>query len=251
MRPWMNCSTSGTPQLSIPATGPCQMQHGDAVADGAGAAHVVRDGQRGGAQRLAALDDQLVDHVAHDRVQPGGRLVEEDDLRLGGDGARQADALAHADRQAGRVGRRHVRPEPDLLQRRQRDRPRRLPAHALAAHQAELDVAQHAHAVEQGGVLEQHAEARQRALACAAFQRHHVLAVDLDAPGVWAQQAEDALQRHRLAGAGAADDHQRLALGDLQVDVVQHRLAPEALAQSPQRQFRRSAHRPKKASVMK
>ena len=30
---------------------------------------------------LTQLDDQLVDHIGHDRVEPGGRLVEEQDLR--------------------------------------------------------------------------------------------------------------------------------------------------------------------------
>ncbi len=41
-------------------------------------------------------DDEVVDDVGHDRIEARGRLVEEDDLGIGGDGAGQADALLHA-----------------------------------------------------------------------------------------------------------------------------------------------------------
>ena len=34
-------------------------------------------------------------------------------------------------------------------------------------------------------------------------------------------EAEDAFQRHGFAGAGAADDDHRLALGDLEIDPAQ------------------------------
>ena len=38
---------------------------------------------RGGAERRCThFDDQIVDHVGHDRIEAGGRLVEEDDLGL-------------------------------------------------------------------------------------------------------------------------------------------------------------------------
>jgi hypothetical protein len=42
--------------------------------------------------------------------------------------------------------------------------------------------------------------------------------------------AENAFEHHRLAGAGAADHHQRLAALNGDVDAVQHRLRPEGLA---------------------
>ena len=40
---------------------------------------------------LHAFNDQVVDHVAHDRIQSGGRFVEENDFRFGGDRPGQAD----------------------------------------------------------------------------------------------------------------------------------------------------------------
>ena len=66
-------------------------------------AYVVGDRQGGGAQLVDALDDQFVDDVAHDRVEPGGRLVEEDDLGLGGDGTGERHAFLHAPRELGRA----------------------------------------------------------------------------------------------------------------------------------------------------
>ncbi len=44
--------------------------------------HVVGDRERGGAEVGDAGADQVVDHVGHDRIEAGGRLVEEHDLRL-------------------------------------------------------------------------------------------------------------------------------------------------------------------------
>ena len=55
---------------------------------------------------LARADDQLVDDVAHDRVEAGGRLVVEQHLGVHGQRPGQADALPHA---AGELGRPLVR----------------------------------------------------------------------------------------------------------------------------------------------
>ena len=80
------------------------------------ARHVVGDGDGGAAEAFHAIDDQPVDHRAHDRVEAGGRLVEEHDRRFRGDGAGQGHALLHA---AGEFGggepghrRRPARPGP-------------------------------------------------------------------------------------------------------------------------------------------
>src|SRR3546814_8888622 len=57
------------------------LDHRDPVGDLARARHVVGDRQRRRAQAAHAFEDQLVDHVGHDRVEARRRLVEEDDLR--------------------------------------------------------------------------------------------------------------------------------------------------------------------------
>ena len=65
-------------------------------------AHVVGHHHAGDRVLAARAEDQLVDHVAHDRVQPGRGLVVEDDLRLQGQGPGQSHPFSHA---AGKLGR--------------------------------------------------------------------------------------------------------------------------------------------------
>src|SRR3546814_20620853 len=48
-------------------------------------------------------------------------------------------------------------------------------------------------------------------------------------------QAQDALQHHRLAGAGPADHDKRFARIDAEVDSIQHGLAAKALDRSAER----------------
>ena len=108
---------------------------------------------------LHAFDDQVVDDVGHDRVEAGGRLVEEDDLGLGGDGAGQRHALLHA---AGELGR------AELADLGRRARPRRASASAIsracgARHAApwirpKATFSQTRQRIEQRAALEQHAE---------------------------------------------------------------------------------------------
>ena len=60
------------------------------------AAHVVGDRDGGGAERLGAIDDELVDEIGGDGIEPAGGFVEEQDIGIGCHGARDGDAFAHA-----------------------------------------------------------------------------------------------------------------------------------------------------------
>ena len=60
---------------------------------------------------------------------------------------------------------------------------------------------------------------------------HHLLAVDPDRADVGLEQAQDALDQHRLAGARAADDDERPAGRHVEVDALQDPLRPEALGE--------------------
>src|ERR1700749_4794514 len=60
---------------------PAVVEHRHAVRDLACRGHVMGDGERGYAQILDQRGDQIVDHVGADRVEPGGGLVKEYDLR--------------------------------------------------------------------------------------------------------------------------------------------------------------------------
>ena len=59
------------------------VQEGDPVGQALGAGHVVADDHRGDLELLLGQQDHLVDLLDHDRVEAGGRLVEEHHLGVG------------------------------------------------------------------------------------------------------------------------------------------------------------------------
>ena len=187
---------------------------------------------------LDAIHHQAVDHRAHDRVQAGGRLVEEHDVGLGGDGAGQRDALLHAAGQFRRVKLADAGGEADLGEEVGG-------AGGGPRARGSLRCASRPKATfSQTGRLSNSAPfwnsmpIRERAAsALVAGQRQDILAVDLDAAGVGLDQAEDAFQQHRLAGAGAADHHHGGARHDVEVDAVEHELVAEALCRLRRRIF--------------
>ncbi len=65
---------------------------------------------------LANLQDQLVNDVGHDRIEPCRRLVVEHHLGIDGESPGQSDAFAHAAGQLSRLLRFDVRGQADLLQ---------------------------------------------------------------------------------------------------------------------------------------
>ena len=118
---------------------------------------------------------------------------------------------------------------------------------ALLRQQLEADILPDRQAVEQRAVLEQHADAVVQRLALAPRHRASTSRPSTSiSAGIGLDQAEDALDRHRLAGARAAQDHHRVPGADVEVDAVQHLLRPEGLATAPRRRIfgpRRVAHR--------
>src|SRR5579862_5154206 len=74
-------------------------QHRDAVADREQRIEVVRHQKHGEIEAGLQIADQLVEIGGGDRIKPGGRLVEKQDLRIERKGARQPGALAHAARE--------------------------------------------------------------------------------------------------------------------------------------------------------
>jgi hypothetical protein len=115
----------------------------------------VRHHHAGHAQLGLQPLDQRVDHVGVHRVEPRRRLVVQQIRRLPGDRARDADALAHPPRQLGRHLLRHLGlqiHEPQALLH-----PigaERQVAVLLVVGDAEADVLEHVHRVEQRPVLE-------------------------------------------------------------------------------------------------
>src|SRR5205823_1093048 len=88
--------------------------------------------------------------------------------------------------------------------------------------QREGDVLKDVHRVEERPFLKRHPE-----LAAEAVQLHRlhvtdVLTIDNDVSAVRLHQSDDVLERHALADARSAHDHQRLAAIDVDRHVVEH-----------------------------
>ena len=186
------------------------------------------DGKGGGADPAGGLHDQVVDYVGHDRVQAGGRFVEENDFRVGGDGARQRHALQHAAGKLGGIKIADLGAESDLGQLGGGDLFCLVAVDTLLREKAERDVFPDGQAVEQRRALEQHAEFLVDAFPIPCRNADHLFAVDLDAAArVRRQETEHAFDQDRFAGARTADDDQRFADAHVQIDAVQHDLRTE------------------------
>ena len=153
-------------------------------------------------------------------VEGAEGFVHQQDLGVGGDGASQADALLHAARkgrgaiafpavQAHHLEDAHGALLPLLLRR------------ALDL-QSEGCVLQHGAVRQQAELLEDHgrlgaAELRQLLFAVG----EDVLAVDGDGADGGVDEAVDTAHQGRLAAAGEPHDDEGLAVGDLEVDILQ------------------------------
>jgi len=183
--------------------------------------------------RHAALARQF-DHEIHHRllgrhVEPGGGLVGDQELRPAGERERDDDALAHAAGKFERIGVVALaRPrDPDLLEGFDRLFGGIVGCRLHMPHQYVRDLpADLADGIEGGArVLEDHRHFAAAQVAHGLFGR--VMDIETgEADGALSDAAgaiEDAHHRiggHRLARAGFADDRQRLALGQREVDML-------------------------------
>jgi hypothetical protein len=186
-------------------------------------AHVVRDQHHRRAARLREALEQRDDLGLDRHVERGGGLIGDDQLRLGGDGERDHDALAHAARELVRVVReaRLRARDAHLGQELHRAAPRFRPAQ-IEVRLDGLDelLAHRIKRIQRGErVLEHHADL------AAAHAAHLVLRQVVDAPSFQAHLApgdapgrlEQVDHRHAgegLAGAGLADHPEDFARGD-------------------------------------
>jgi hypothetical protein len=130
------------------------VEHDHAVGDLAGGVHVVRDDHAGDAGPPPHFEDQLVDHVGHDRIEAGGRLVVEHEQRVEGEGPGEAGPLPHAARELDRLLGEHGSRQPDLVDERLHDAADlRLGQPGVLA-ERKGDVVEDRQAVEQRGALE-------------------------------------------------------------------------------------------------
>ena len=166
---------------------------------------------------------ELLHHVQHLadelRVERRGRLVEQHQLRLHRQRARDRDALLLAAGELRRVGVELVG-QADAVEQLARALARLLARDPLHADRRAGDVLQRGHVREQVEVLEDHADlgALARDLGFAQLVQPVAdlavadeLAVDRQAPGVDLLEVVDAAQERRLARAGRAEQAHHLA----------------------------------------
>jgi hypothetical protein len=177
------------------------------------------------AQRLVQQLELAAQLGAQLGVEVGQRLVEQEHAGLAHQRPADGDALALAARQLGRLA---------VQQRRQLQHLGGA-GHATfdlglghAGHaRPEAHVALHRHRRVQRIALEHHADA-----ALGRLRIGHVLAADVDPAAADVDEAGDAVQQRRLAAARGAEQHEELALMDLQVEVLDDLVGAEADAQA-------------------
>ena len=179
-----------------------------------------RDEDDGLLQPRLKLQKLVLQLGADQRIERGERLVHEQDRRLGGEGAGQADALLHAARQLMRVFLRPGRQidEFELLA----DLLLALGLRHAGKFEAEADIFLHRAPRQQAELLEHHgdlvlAKPSQRRLVAGDDVDHLVAVLDHDAAARHEVQPVDGAQQRRFAGAGQAHQHGNLALVDGEV----------------------------------
>src|SRR4051812_7422513 len=205
------------------------IHHRDLVADFGDDAEIVGDQDDGGAAGRLQLAHQLEDLRLQRDIERGGWLVRDQQPRVAGERHRDHDALAHA---AGELVRIFVNPPLgrwDVDATQQIDRPlARTPARAAAVAQNRLDdlVADREARIERGHrLLKDHGEPVAAKVAQRLVRRlEQVETVEADRAGdlraLLRQQAHDRQRRHALAAAGFADEAERRAIGDAEIDAV-------------------------------
>ena len=204
-----------------------------AVRHVAGEGHLVRDDDHRHLLLREAADD-LEDLARELRVERGGRLVEEEHLRVERQRARDRDALLLAAGELARVGVR-LRGESHLVQQVHRVR-RRLLARAAEHDALRLgDVAQHREVREEVELLEDEPDAQQDAplhgLRGVDAVLHEVVPADADRAGGDGLEVRHAPQERRLAAARGADHREHVAAAQRERDAVEHLVVAERLAE--------------------
>ena len=205
-------------------------QHAQVVGHGAGRTDVVRDDQERRVGLRVEVDDQLVQVGDADRVEAGVRLVEQDDLGIEDEGAREAGTLAHT---AGDLTGQLLLGalEADHLHLLVDDVGDLLLALLGVLTKREGDVVEQVHRPEQRAVLEQDAEQLAGLVELALAAVRDVDVADDDRALVRLEQADQRLQEDRLAGARRAEQDGHLTRRQGQRDVAPDPLLAERLGQ--------------------
>ncbi len=199
------------------------VEHDHPVGDIVDAGQLMGDDDEGDPQAAGQLQDKLVEFGRGDRVQPGRRLVEKEDLRIEGHRPGDPRPLLHpAAELAGQVI--GIAAQPDQAQLHHGDQfagGRRQMGQLL---HGEADVLQQGHRAEQRPALVGDADPAQDLLPLAAGGGDDVLRPEEDPPPLGLQQADHVFQQGALPRAGPSQDDEDLPPVDLEGDILQDQL---------------------------
>src|SRR6185295_10456265 len=209
---------------------PAEVEHGHAVGDVHHDPHVVLDHHHRQALHLLDVEDEPHHVLGLFRVHPGGGLVEQEERGVEGERPGQLYPFLQTVRQGADDL------VPDILQLEQVDdlplddlpvpallagrpaivEPRGEHARAVVDVPADLDVVEHAHALEQRDVLEGAGDAEVGALV--RLERGDVPVLEANAPVAGRVDATDAVEDTGLAGPVGTDDREEIVRVDLETD---------------------------------
>src|SRR3989442_460045 len=209
---------------------PAVVQHRHRIGDPEDLGDLVAHHHRGEAEAPVEILDEPVDAVHEDGIEPGRRLVEEDDLRLRDERPGDRHALAHAPRDLLRVlgadalqshlGQPHLHALGDL---------RAAQAGLLA--QREGDVLRARQRVEERAALEDDPVPIANPVDLAPGDAGQVDAAYQDAAGVRTGGAGQMFEKARFAPAAPADDDRDRPVAHFQLQAPEDHLAVEGLGE--------------------
>ena len=180
----------------------------------------MRDHDDCHAERFLQLDDQLVDSHGHDRIEAGGRLIAEQDVRVHGNGASQAGALFHAARELCRLkGFKPTQADEIELDARHDADGRVFELRVFLQWQGH--VLADGHGIEQGCTLEKHAHLFQDRRHLLFRHPGNVLALDKYRTTRRAYQTDHVPEQGTFPTTGATEDGHDLALVNIQINPFQ------------------------------
>src|SRR5688572_10218299 len=187
------------------------------------------DRDQRGASAFFQTEQELIDLVGGDRIEPGRRLVHEKNRRIERQRPSKAGTLAHS---SGQLGGHLVvfgaqAHGVELLGGPIANLPIR---HAGVAAERKRDVLTHADRVEERRVLKEKTDLPPHPREFRAGQPADLVTADEDLSSIRHHQPDDVAERHALAGAAAAQDDEATARGHLEGHVVQHAARAERLA---------------------
>ena len=169
------------------------VQHDAVVGHEKDARQLVRHDDDRDAQVAAEREDELIELDGRDRVETGGRLVEEQEIGLEHQGAGNAGALLHAARDfAGQML--GERTEPDEVELGLDELPHGRAAYRGPGRQREREVFRERHRAEERARLKEHAEGRHALVAVRLSN-----AVDVDSARLGLLEADQMSQQRALA----------------------------------------------------